>query len=140
MCDLIETFDVSSDGIVSSNDIAAIVERHLGGFHAYGYALCRKNHCIAVSADFPLETLCTSLSEIQVLDFVRLWATVDGEPLEQLQSDRLEVYYDTEDPHPSKIFNRDSSSWFRNLIIEKVDIDRYHCTYVGSANFAEVTI
>ena len=59
--------------------------------------------------------------------------------LEQFQSDRLEIYDLTDDPHPSKIFNLNASCWFKTLLRERIDSDRYNCTYLGSYMFAEVS-
>ena len=111
----------------------------MSGFHSFGYEKCQKDHCKPVEAHFPLEALSQSLSEVQSLDFGRLWAVVAENPIEQLHKDRMEVYELTSDPHPKKIFNTSSSAWFQNLIVEKVDAERYHCTFIGSYNFVEVS-
>ena len=59
--------------------------------------------------------------------------------VDDLREERLAIFNGTSDPHPQTIFNMNNSAWFRNLISEKISVDRFHCTYVGSVHFAEVS-
>ena len=129
----------SDDGRISASDIAAVVESELRGFHSYALPICFQQNADPRSSMFPLESLCVNLSDAKKLDFPRLWAILSESPnLDRMAIERLAVYNLTSDPHPALIFNMSSSTWFRSLLSEKVDVDRYHCTYVGSYHFAEV--
>ena len=129
----------SDDGRVASSDVAAAVESELRGSHAYALPLCFKQNADPRSAVFPLDTFCKDVSDAKKLDFPRLWAILSDSPdLDRLQIERMAVYNLTSDPHPVHIFNLDQSTWFRSLLSERIDVDHYHCSYVGSYHFAEV--
>ena len=131
----------SDDGRISSSDISALVESELRGFHSYALPICYKQNADPRSAMFPLESLMVNLSKAKKLDFPRLWAILSESPnLDRMAVERMAVYDLTSDPHPALIFNMQSSTWFRNLLSEKIDVDRYHCSYIGSYHFAEVSL
>ena len=130
----------SSDGYLMANQITSCVESFLPGFTSFALPFCYKQNARAQNAFFPAEKFLTSLSDIRNLDFQRLWQIRSADPtlVDSLREERLQVYNDTENPHPSRIFNLASSTWFQNLLQEKISVDRYHCTYIGSYHFAEV--
>ena len=139
MRDFSDAFISSSDGFVTSEMVSQIMETYFSGFHSYAYDLCFKKNAEPVSAAFPIERLFQSISDIHFLDFDRLWMVLASTPdLERQQAQRLEIFNSTDDPHPSRIFNIQTSAWFRTLLTERIDSDRYNCTYLGSYMFAEV--
>ena len=139
--DLVALARDSSDGYLLANQITDCVEKSLPGFLSHSLPLCFKQNARAQNAFFPVEKFLISLSDAQGLDFDRLWRLRSSDPSldDELRNERLQVYNDTADPHPAHIFNLSSSAWFRNLLQEKISVDRYHCTYIGSYNFAEVS-
>ena len=129
----------SEDGHLQGSAIEILVESELPGFHAAALPKCLGDNARAQSGFFPLDDFCKSLSDARHLDFPALWSALSEVPgIDDLQEERLKVYQETNDPHPTRIFDLDSSVWFRNLITERISVDRYHATYVGSYNFAEV--
>ena len=130
----------SSDGYLLANQITSCVETFLTGFTSFALPFCYKQNARAQNAFFPVEKFLTSLSDIRELDFRRLWQVRSSDPTlaDKLREERLQVYNDTANPHPSRIFNLASSTWFQNLLQERISVDRYHCTYIGSHHFAEV--
>ena len=139
--EFVDNFIKSDDGFISSALVSQIVEAQFSGFHSYAYDLCYKRNAEPVGAVFPIERLFKSISDLHQLDWDRLWMVLATAPdLEQLQSDRLEIFNLTDDPHPSRIFNLNASCWFKTLLRERIDSDRYNCTYLGSYMFAEVCI
>ena len=138
--DFVNLFIRSDDGYILSGQVAQIMETHLSGFHSYAYDLCYKKNAEPVEAAFPIEKLFRSISDLHSLDFDRLWMVLATAPdLERQQVERLEIFNLTEDPHPSRVFNLQTSTWFRTLMTERIDSDRYNCTYLGSYMFAEVS-
>ena len=132
-------FTSSDDGFILSNQVSQIVETHLPGFHSYAYDLCYQKNAEPVEAVFPIERLFKSISDLHSLDFDRLWMVLSIAPdLERQQVERMEIFNQTEDPHPSRVFNLQTSTWFRTLMTERIDSDRFNCTYLGSYMFAEV--
>lgn len=130
----------SSDGYLLANQISDCVEKYLPGFLSHALPLCYKENARPQNAFFPVEEFLTSLSEARKLDFERLWRLRSSDPtVDDLREERLQVYNDTSDPHPAHIFNVNQSAWFKNLLQEKISVDRYHCTYIGSYHFAEVS-
>ena len=129
----------SSDGYLLANQITDCVESFLPGFLSHALPLCYKENARAQNSFFPVENFLISLSLARDLDFDRLWRIRSSDPtLDDLREERLQVYNDTQNPHPTRIFNLASSTWFQNLLQERISVDRYHCTYIGSYNFAEV--
>ena len=134
-------FTSSDDGYILSDQVSRIMETHLSGFHSYAYDLCYKRNAEPVEAVFPIEKLFKSISDLHLLDFDRLWMVLATSPdLERQQAERLEIFNLTEDPHPSRVFNLQTSTWFRTLMTERIDSDRYNCAYLGSYMFAEVIL
>ena len=131
----------SSDGYLLANQITNCVESHLPGFLSHSLPLCHKENARAQNGFFLVEDFLTSLSLARNLDFARLWRVKSSDPtVDDLREERLQVYNDTLNPHPSRIFNLPSSAWFQNLLQEKISVDRYHCSYIESYSFAEVCI
>ena len=131
----------SSDGYLLSDDIYRIVESFLPGFHAHAIPICIGQNARPQNGYFPIEEFTSSLMLARELDFDQFWRIRSETPgVDTLQEERLEIFNQTSDPHPRTIFNLDNSAWFRNLISEKISVDRFHCTYVGSVHFAEVIL
>ena len=109
------------------------------GFHAYGYQNCYKDHAAPVTCLFPIERLFQSLSDVKSLDFDRLWTVLALSATGEDLSDQRQMVYDqTDDPHPKRIFNVPVSSWYGQLLMERLDSDVLMCTSIGSRMFAEV--
>ena len=136
---LLDAAVTSDDGYLLSDTVYSIVESFLPGFHAHAIPICIGQNARPKNGFFPVEEFTSSLALARNLDFVRFWQVLSVTPgVDTLQEERLEIFNQTSDPHPRTIFNLDNSAWFRNLISEKISVDRFHCTYVGSVHFAEV--
>ena len=115
------------------------MESSFPGFHSDAYQKCFINHAAPQTAMFPIEKLFQSLSDAKSLDFDRLWTVLRlTAPPETLVDQRRMIHDQTEDPHPARIFNVPASSWFAQLLMERLDSDTLMCTSVGSRMFAEV--
>ena len=131
----------SDDGYLHSDTIYSIVESFLPGFHSHAIPICIGQNARPQNGYFPVEDFASSLTLAKQLDFDQFWRVLSEIPtVDTLQEERLEIFNQTSDPHPRTIFNLDNSAWFRNLISEKISVDRFHCTYVGSVHFAEVSL
>ena len=136
---LLDAAIASDDGYLLSDKVYSTVESFLPGFHSHAIPICIGQNARPQNGYFPMEEFISSLALARNLDFVRFWQVLSETPgADSLQEERLEIYNQTSDPHPRTIFNLDNSAWFRNLISEKISVDRFHCTYVGSVHFAEV--
>ena len=129
----------TSDGYLTSDSVYRLVETFLPGFHSHALPKCLKQNARPQSGFFPVEALSASLILAKQLDFAEFWRVMSDTPgVDDLREERLAIFNETSDPHPQTIFNMNNSAWFRNLISEKISVDRFHCTYVGSVHFAEV--
>ena len=140
MNDLIGAAMASDDGYITSDVIYGVVESSLPGFHSHALPICQKQNARPLNGYFPVEEFFSSLTLARQLDFGEFWRVLSETPgVDSLREERLEIFDQTSDPHPQTIFNLDSSAWFRNLVSERISVDRFHCTYVGSIHFAEVS-
>lgn len=89
--------------------------------------------------DFPVDQLFTTFSEVLKMDFARAVSLLDLDvEISRQEVERRQLYETFVDPHPNLIFNIRKNSWFCSLVVERVDSDNYHATYVSSVRFNEV--
>ena len=141
MSALIELAIQVDDGYITSEAVTGVVESYLPGFTSQALPKCHKENARAQNEYFPLEDFVSSLILARDLDFGELWNTMSGIPgIDELREERLQIYNETTDPHPRRVFDLDASVWFQNLLRDKISVDRYHCSYLGSHYFAEVSL
>ena len=91
--------------------------------------------------EFPIDNLFTIVSEIKALDFASAVSLLDLDvEIRRQEMERKQLFDSFQDPHPNLIFNVRRDSWFCQLVVERVDGDNYHATYVSSERFNEVRV
>ena len=134
-------FCKSQFGNLRGNDVTSVLERIMPGVTSYMISNCEGTNAEAVNAEFPIDTIFTIVSEIKALDFAQAVSLLDLDvEIRRQEVERKQLYESFQDPHPNLVFNIRRDSWFCQLVVERVDGDNYHATYVSSERFNQVIL
>lgn len=132
-------FCESQFGIIRGDAVVGVLEGVLPGITSYMLDKCADGLAAAVDSSFPVDRLFSMVAEICEMDFARAVSLLDLDvEIRRQEVERRQLYESFQDPHPNLIFNVRKDSWFCSLVIERVDGENYHATYVSSVRFNEV--
>ena len=119
--------------------MTSVLESVLPGITSYMLSKCPAGHADAINGEFPIDNLFTIVSEIKALDFAAAVTLLDLDvEIKRQATERKQLFESFQNPHPNLIFNIRKSSWFCSLVVDRVDGENYHATYVSSVRFNEV--
>lgn len=134
-------FCLSQFGTLRGEDVSSVLERTLPGITSYLLSRCEVIHAEAVRGEFPVDNLFAIVSEVKALDFAHAVSILDLDvEIRRQEVERKQLFESFQDPHPNLIFNVRRDSWFCQLVVERVEGDNYHATYVSSERFNEVSV
>ena len=133
-------FSESQFGRLRGDAVVSVLESELPGVTSFMIDKCADGLAGASENNFPVDQLFSTFSEILRMDFSRAVSLLDLDvEIRRQEVERRQLYESFADPHPNLIFNIRKNSWFCSLVVERVDSDNYHATYVSSVRFNEVS-
>ena len=119
--------------------VSEALEEYFSGISSYLLDKCSSADASPITAEFPLERFFGLLDESRLLDFEHCQSLLDLSIEVKRQADeRKQLAESFSDPHPNIIFGKRKDSWFSQLCIQRLDIDKYQHTYVSSIRFIQV--
>lgn len=132
-------FCTSQFGTLRGDAVVSVLETVLPGVTSYMLDKCSEGLAAAVNGEFPVEKIFAIVAEICEMDFAHAVSLLDLDvEIRRQEVERKQLFESFQDPHPNLVFNIRKDSWFCSLVVERVDGENYHATYVSSVRFNEV--
>ena len=130
----------SISGRITAEAITVLLERSFPGISSYIIDSSGFNDSSASMVYFELDNLFATISDAYNLKFNHLFGLLDLDiEVARQRRERMRVHEEFDNPHPNTVLGKKASAWFSELVMERLSPERYHCTFVSTERWIQVS-